>query len=243
MASKKKKQPSYSQKLREGFNKSKRYYEKKLGIKIDITIPDNPKQDASPQEKRKTTLAIKKATEELRKQFSGLSRKSSKSSKKTPNIEQIAREEQRIEREKEKEKELEQALKDTLDYYKPDTESKSASDYWNLPDVEFEIGSNLYSNFLNELKGSPLEESLKKGFESEISKYGEEAVMRSIAQNPDLIEKLQKDLYYKNASKSDVHQDAKALFDAIIGTIATFEQEKELSDAIEQIGEDFGEEY
>lgn len=92
------------------------------------------------------------------------------------------------------------------------------------------IGDMVYNKLLSLMDTFPTAGSdyLKKMLSSEISKYGESAVITSLAEAPEsLIRDIEQEIYYES-NKSKSHKTLKALADLIKGTVESEAEAKEI---------------
>jgi hypothetical protein len=103
----------------------------------------------------------------------------------------------------------------------------------------YQEGSMVYQQIKDLINKYPTNgsEYLKKLLKSEISKYGEDAVIMSIAQSPEeFIKKAQEIVYYQSGDASTNHNSLKSFADMITGTIPTEEDMMEMGEVMDCMG-------
>ncbi len=98
-------------------------------------------------------------------------------------------------------------------------------------------GEMIYDNIIDLINMYPIDasDSLKKGLESEIRRYGKNAVLFSLTDLPeDVIEGLQNIVHY-SGTKEQIHRAYKDFFDAIKGSIPSDEEAKEMGEVMDRM--------
>lgn len=130
-----------------------------------------------------------------------------------------------------------QQLRESLEYQLFEQERRLRDSREQALAQEFERGEMLYDQLDSLILSQPGQGSqyLSNLLKSEVSRYGQNAVNRALANlDYDIIYKAEQVAYYEG-SKGEMHSALVNLADAIKGTIATLSERKELGDVMDSM--------